>query len=168
FLEAGGLTPALKALSADPDSEVRSKALHCISSSIRDNAAGFAAFVSQNGFSTLASAIRDGDSVLLRRATFLYRSLLEEDNADVNRAAAAAADGDGVADMAAEMIVAADSDVDLVEKCLQLLISLARVQPSALSAPLRSRLSDSILPSLEHRTDDQVDPALLVAIKAAL
>ncbi|KAJ3291860.1 hsp70 nucleotide exchange factor fes1 [Borealophlyctis nickersoniae] len=156
FLKAGGLSAALRALQDDTDSAVRAKALYCVSGAIKQNPTVFAEFTSQSGFTALVSALRDGDPVLMKRVLHLYASLIEVEDAHVKEAAVAAAERDGIASMATDVIGSGGgADADLTEKAARCITALASSSPSTVQS-LKERILESIVPELEGRVGTSV------------
>ncbi|KAJ3017140.1 hsp70 nucleotide exchange factor fes1 [Thoreauomyces humboldtii] len=170
FIAAGGLEPILNALKTDKDAEVRAKAMHCISSTIRQSPKALEAFTEKNGMATLVSVVMDGDARLLKRAMFLIRSLVEEETPEVAEKAAQAAQENNVPDMAVDLLMSETQDLDLVEKCLQLLAALATKYPDTISPDLRERIRDEALPLIRRNfgTDDAIPDELLQQLQSAL
>ncbi|KAI8819542.1 armadillo-type protein [Fimicolochytrium jonesii] len=161
FLAAGGLEHMLLLVSSFPDSSVRDKAFYCVTSAVRNNPQALETFMEKNGIASIVTVGLDGDTRLLKRAMFFIRSLVEDENpAEATRAAQAAKDN-GVPDMAADLILADISDMDLVEKCLQLLTAFAKSHPKVITADLRTKLTAQVLPALEaHAKSDTSEEPL--------
>ncbi|KAL2919914.1 hsp70 nucleotide exchange factor fes1 [Polyrhizophydium stewartii] len=167
FLDAGGLEPVLGVLENDSDSEVRTKAFYCVSSAIRHNTTLFKAFHAANGFRVVVSALQNADPALLRRTVFFWKTLLETDASNGGVLDADAADADAVrtiADLAAAamsehgvatmvMHLGEAVDLDLTEKCIELLDTFARRFPTAIDADTLSAISSSFVPKVEARLD---------------
>ncbi|TPX58685.1 hypothetical protein PhCBS80983_g02960 [Powellomyces hirtus] len=169
FMAAGGLDPILKVLASDTDADVRGKALHCISSAIRQNSAAIGAFMAKNGVAALVSVALDGDARLLKRAIFLIRSLIEEEAPEVAAKAAQAAQENSVPEMAADLMMSETQDTDLVEKCLELLSVLAVKYPNTLSAELRERIKDELIPSVVNAVNEgTIAEDILERLKSAI
>ncbi|KAJ3174401.1 hsp70 nucleotide exchange factor fes1 [Geranomyces variabilis] len=170
FLAAGGLDPVLKALAQDSDSDVRGKALHCISGAIRQNPTAISTFMEKNGVAVLAAVASDGDARLLKRAIFLIRSLIEEESPAVAAKAAEAACANNVPEMAADLMMSEKDDVDLVEKCLELLTVIATKHSEMLSAEFKARIKNELIPSVSRCLPDEptVSPELIQRLSAAL
>ena len=122
FLDCGGLEPTLRVLEQDTDSNVRAKALYCVSGAIRHNLAVFDAFHSLQGFRVVANALQNAEPGLLRRGVFFWKALLLDDQPTVALRAANAAIECGIVSMAVHL--ADSADLDLLEKCLDLIAAL--------------------------------------------
>ncbi|OVA15604.1 Armadillo [Macleaya cordata] len=81
-MEANGLEPLLSNLTTDPDVTVRTKALGAISSLIRHNKPGIAAFRLANGYAALRDALGSDSVRFQRKALNLVRYLLHENSSD--------------------------------------------------------------------------------------
>ncbi|KAJ1673209.1 hsp70 nucleotide exchange factor fes1, partial [Spiromyces aspiralis] len=76
-----GLEPILEILKDDPDPEVRTKALLCVSGYTRNNIAGFKEFVQMKGLDILKICVVPAASSSLKvKALFLLHALLDEIN----------------------------------------------------------------------------------------
>ncbi|XP_072997310.1 uncharacterized protein [Typha latifolia] len=80
--EAGGLEPLLSNFTSDPDMTVRTEALGAISSLIRNNKSGIAAFRLANGYAGLRDALSSDSVKCQRKAASLIQYLLQEDSSD--------------------------------------------------------------------------------------
>lgn len=83
-MEANGLEPLLHNFTTDPDVIVRTKALGAISSLIRHNKPGIAAFRLANGYSALRDALSFESVRFQRKALNLIHYLLHENRSDCN------------------------------------------------------------------------------------
>ncbi|CDP06587.1 unnamed protein product [Coffea canephora] len=83
-MEANGLEPLLHNFTSDPDVTVRTKALGAISSLIRHNKPGIAAFRLANGYSALRDALSFESVRFQRKALNLIHYLLHENRSDCN------------------------------------------------------------------------------------
>ncbi|WOL08409.1 hypothetical protein Cni_G17162 [Canna indica] len=81
-MEASGLEPLLSNFTSDLDLTVRTKALGAISSLIRNNKAGIAAFRLANGYAGLRDALGSENVRFQRKALNLIQYLLRENNSD--------------------------------------------------------------------------------------
>lgn len=81
-MEASGLEPLISNFSLDSDVNVRTKALGAISSLIRNNKPGIAAFRLANGYAALRDALGSENVRFQRKALNLIQYLLRENNAD--------------------------------------------------------------------------------------
>ncbi|KAL9659790.1 hypothetical protein QQ045_024599 [Rhodiola kirilowii] len=81
-MEANGFEPLLTNFTSDPDVTVRTKALGAISSLIRHNKPGIAAFRLANGYAGLRDALSSESVRFQRKALNLIHYLLHENNAD--------------------------------------------------------------------------------------
>ncbi|KAM0953350.1 putative armadillo-like helical, nucleotide exchange factor Fes1, TOG domain-containing protein [Dioscorea sansibarensis] len=83
-MEANGLEPLLSNFTSDPDETVRTKSLGAISSLIRHNKPGIAAFRLANGYGALRDALGSENVRFQRKALNLIQYLLQENNSDCN------------------------------------------------------------------------------------
>ncbi|XP_065853323.1 uncharacterized protein [Euphorbia lathyris] len=81
-MEASGLEPLLSNFKSDPDVTVRTKALGAISSLIRHNKPGIAAFRLGNGYTALREALSSDSVRFQRKALNLIHYLLHENSSD--------------------------------------------------------------------------------------
>ncbi|XP_077232780.1 uncharacterized protein LOC143871329 [Tasmannia lanceolata] len=81
-MEANGLETLLSNLISDPDATVRTKALGALSSLIRHNKPGVAAFCLANGYEAVRDALGSKNASLQRRALNLIQYLLQENSSD--------------------------------------------------------------------------------------
>ncbi|OIT01143.1 PREDICTED: uncharacterized protein LOC109229472 [Nicotiana attenuata] len=81
-MEANGLEPLLSNFTSDPDVTARTKALGAISSLIRHNKPGIAAFRLANGYATLRDALSSESVRFQRKALNLIHYLLHENRSD--------------------------------------------------------------------------------------
>ncbi|KAJ9694742.1 hypothetical protein PVL29_010291 [Vitis rotundifolia] len=83
-MEANGFEPLLSNFTSDPDITVRTKALGAISSLIRHNKPGIAAFRLANGYAALRDALGSESVRFQRKALNLIHYLLHENSSDCN------------------------------------------------------------------------------------
>ncbi|XP_059667848.1 uncharacterized protein LOC132313187 [Cornus florida] len=81
-MEANGFEPLLSNFTSDPDVTVRTKALGAISSLIRHNKPGIAAFRLANGYAALRDALSSESVRFQRKALNLIHYLLGENHSD--------------------------------------------------------------------------------------
>ncbi|RWR95395.1 hsp70-binding protein 1 [Cinnamomum micranthum f. kanehirae] len=81
-MEANGFEPLLSNFISDPDINVRTKALGAISSLIRHNKPGIAAFRLANGYAGLRDALSSDSVRFQRKALSLIQYLLHENSSD--------------------------------------------------------------------------------------
>ncbi|OIT01141.1 PREDICTED: uncharacterized protein LOC109229471 [Nicotiana attenuata] len=81
-MEANGLEPLLSNFTSDPDVTARTKALGAISSLIRHNKPGIAAFRLANGYAALRDALSSESERFQRKALNLIHYLLNENRSD--------------------------------------------------------------------------------------
>ncbi|XP_074271313.1 hsp70 nucleotide exchange factor fes1 [Silene latifolia] len=81
-MEANGFEPLLTNFTSDPDMHVRTQALGAISSLIRHNKPGIAAFRLANGYAALKDALSSDSVRFQRKALSLLHYLLKENQAD--------------------------------------------------------------------------------------
>ncbi|CAA3020230.1 hsp70 nucleotide exchange factor FES1-like [Olea europaea subsp. europaea] len=118
-MEANGLEPLLSNFTSDPDVTVRTKALGAISSLIRHNRPGIAAFRLANGYAALRDALSSESQRFQRKALNLIHYLLHENHSDC----------DVVAELGflrIMMHLASSEDAEVLEGALQGLLELAR------------------------------------------
>ncbi|KAJ6913172.1 hypothetical protein NC651_015621 [Populus alba x Populus x berolinensis] len=118
-MEANGFEPLLSNFTSDPDVTVRTKALGAISSLIRHNKPGIAAFRLANGFAALRDALGSGNVRFQRKALNLIHYLLHENSSD----------GSIVSDLGFPRIMlhlASSEDAEVREAALRGLLELAR------------------------------------------
>ncbi|KAI9392417.1 hypothetical protein POPTR_006G088000v4 [Populus trichocarpa] len=118
-MEANGFEPLLSNFTSDPDVTVRTKALGAISSLIRHNKPGIAAFRLGNGFAALRDALGSGNVRFQRKALNLIHYLLHENSSD----------GSIVSDLGFPRIMlhlASSEDAEVREAALRGLLELAR------------------------------------------
>lgn len=83
-MDANGLEPLLSNFTSDDDVTVRTKALGAISSLIRQNKPGIAAFRLANGYAALKDALSSESVRFQRKALYLIQYLLQENPSDRN------------------------------------------------------------------------------------
>ncbi|KAF3617292.1 hypothetical protein FXO38_19945 [Capsicum annuum] len=83
-MEANGLEPLLSNFTSDPNVTARTKALGAISSLIRHNKPGIAAFRLANGYAALRDALSSESLRFQRKALNLIHYLLHENRSDCN------------------------------------------------------------------------------------
>ncbi|KAL9250002.1 Hsp70 nucleotide exchange factor FES1-like protein [Drosera capensis] len=83
-MEANGLEPLMNQFTSDTDVAARTKALGAISSLIRHNKPGIAAFRLANGYGALRDALSSEDIRFQRKALHLIQYLLHENQVDCN------------------------------------------------------------------------------------
>lgn len=118
-MEANGFEPLLSNFTSDPDVTVRTKALGAISSLIRHNKPGIAAFRLANGFAALRDSLGSGNVRFQRKALNLIHYLLLENSSD----------GSIVSDLGFPRIMvhlASSEDAEVREAALRGLLELAR------------------------------------------
>lgn len=81
-MEASGLEPLLTNFTSDPDMDVRTQSLGAISSLIRQNKPGIAAFRLANGYAALRDALGSENVRFQRKALNLLHYLLRENRSD--------------------------------------------------------------------------------------
>ncbi|KAL6987650.1 hypothetical protein U1Q18_013397 [Sarracenia purpurea var. burkii] len=122
-MEANGLESLLSNFTSDPDVTARTKALGAISSLIRHNKPGIAAFRLANGYSALRDALSSESERFQRKALNLIQYLLHENSSDSNI----------VTELGYPRIMmhlASSKDADVREAALRGLLELARNRPS--------------------------------------
>ncbi|XP_048236050.1 uncharacterized protein LOC8258377 [Ricinus communis] len=123
-MEANGLEPLLSNFSSDPDMNVRTKALGAISSLIRHNKPGIAAFRLANGYAAMRDALGSESVRFQRKALNLIHYLLHENSSDCSI----------VNELGFPRIMlhlASSEDGEVREAALQGLLDLARHKPHA-------------------------------------
>ena len=81
-MEANGFEPLISNFTSDPDVNVRTQALGAISSLIRHNKSGIAAFRLANGYAALKDALTSENVRFQRKALNLIHYLLNENTSD--------------------------------------------------------------------------------------
>lgn len=130
-MEANGLEPLLSNFASDSDVTARTKALGAISSLIRHNKPGIAAFRLANGYSSLKDALGSENIRFQRKALNLIQYLLQENSSDSNI----------VTELGfprVMMHLASSEDADVREASLRGLLELARGK----TAETRGRLAE--------------------------
>ncbi|XP_043701780.1 hsp70-binding protein 1-like [Telopea speciosissima] len=125
-MEANGLEPLLNNFTSDPDVTVRTKALGAISSLIRHNKPGIAAFRLANGYAGLRDALGSENVRFQRKALNLVHYLLHENYSDHNI----------VTELGFPRIMmhlASSEDAEVREAALRGLLELARERGSGIS-----------------------------------
>lgn len=145
-MEASGLEPLISNFTSDPDMLARTKALGAISSLIRNNKAGIAAFRLSNGYAALRDALGSEDARFQRKALNLIQYLLRENNSD-----AATINELGFPRLMVHLVSSEDSNVR--EAALGSLLQLTNNQPSTTS---KSALveDDKLKQALQNRIED--------------
>ncbi|XAR68929.1 hypothetical protein NMG60_11000344 [Bertholletia excelsa] len=122
-MEANGMEPLLSNFASDPDVTVRTKALGALSSLIRHNKPGIAAFRLANGYAALRDALSSDNVRFQRKALNLIPYLLHENQSDCNV----------VTELGFPRIMmhlASSEDADVREAALRGLLELAQDRPS--------------------------------------
>ncbi|XP_057970986.1 hsp70 nucleotide exchange factor fes1 [Malania oleifera] len=128
-MEANGFEFLLSNFTSDPDVTVRTKALGAISSLIRHNKPGIAAFRLANGYAALRDALSSESVRLQRKALNLIHYLLHENSSDCNV----------VSELGFPRIMmhlAASGDADVREAALRDLLELARDKAGGIGSNL--------------------------------
>jgi hsp70-interacting protein len=118
-MEANGLEPLIANFASDPDVTARTKALGAISSLIRNNKPGIAAFRLANGYAALREALSFENVRFQRKALNLIQYLMNENTSDCNV----------VSELGFPRIMmhlASSDDLELREAALRGLLELAR------------------------------------------
>ncbi|XP_021744031.1 hsp70-binding protein 1-like [Chenopodium quinoa] len=118
-MEANGFEPLLTNFTSDPDVKVRTQALGALSSLIRHNKPGVAAFRLANGYAALKDALSSESVRFQRKALHLLHYLLRENRSD----------GCVVTELGFPRIMihlASSEDTSVREAALQGLLELAR------------------------------------------
>ncbi|CAL9122511.1 unnamed protein product [Musa acuminata var. zebrina] len=144
-MEASGLEPLMSNFTLDPDLAVRTKALGAISSLIRNNKAGIAAFRLANGYAGLRDALGSDNVRFQRKALNLIQYLLKENNLDCNIVTEL-----GLPRLMVHLVSGDDSNVR--EAALGGLLELARDRTSGSSTVLAEE--DKLKQILENRIED--------------
>ncbi|CAL9771297.1 unnamed protein product [Musa acuminata subsp. burmannicoides] len=144
-MEASGLEPLMSNFTLDPDLAVRTKALGAISSLIRNNKAGIAAFRLANGYAGLRDALSSDNVRFQRKALNLIQYLLKENNLDCNIVTEL-----GLPRLMVHLVSSDDSNVR--EAALGGLLELARDRTSGSSTVLAEE--DKLKQILENRIED--------------
>ncbi|CAL9180321.1 unnamed protein product [Musa hybrid cultivar] len=144
-MEASGLEPLMSNFTLDPDLAVRTKALGAISSLIRNNKAGIAAFRLANGYAGLRDALGSDNVRFQRKALNLIQYLLKENNLDCNIVTEL-----GLPRLMVHLVSSDDSNVR--EAALGGLLELARDRTSGSSTVLAEE--DKLKQILENRIEN--------------
>ncbi|CAD5186162.1 unnamed protein product [Musa acuminata subsp. malaccensis] len=144
-MEASGLEPLMSNFTLDPDLAVRTKALGAISSLIRNNKAGIAAFRLANGYAGLRDALSSDNVRFQRKALNLIQYLLKENNLDCNIVTEL-----GLPRLMVHLVSSDDSNVR--EAALGGLLELARDRTSGSSTVLAEE--DKLKQILENRIEN--------------
>ncbi|XP_051130612.1 hsp70 nucleotide exchange factor fes1-like [Andrographis paniculata] len=123
-MENNGLEPLLSNFSSDPDVVVRTKALGAVSSLIRHNKLGVAAFRLANGYAALRDALSSENLKFQRKALNLIHYLLQENRSDTVIATEL-----GIPRILLHL--ASSEDADVREAALRGLLELARDREKA-------------------------------------
>ncbi|KAH6829496.1 Fes1A [Perilla frutescens var. hirtella] len=137
-MEANGLEPLLSNFTSDPDVGVRTKALGAISSLIRHNKSGVAAFRLANGYAALRDALSSENVRFQRKALNLIDYLLNENRSDIGV----------ITELGFPRIMmhlASNEDSDIREAALRGLLEVAR---DRLEKPISSNEDDDKLKQL--------------------
>lgn len=142
-MESNGLEPLLTNFRSDPSMNARTKALGAISSLIRNNQPGLAAFRLGNGYAALKDALGSDDARLQRKALHLTQYLLDN-KADRNVAVEL-----GLPNLMVHLASSDDSGVR--EAALGGLLQLARDRTSAAgnTLPNQDKLKDILRSRIE-------------------
>lgn len=144
-MEAGGLEPLLANFTSDPDVTVRTKALGAISSLIRNNKPGIAAFRLANGYGGLRDALGSESVRFQRKALNLIQYLLRENSSDCSAITEL-----GFPKLIVHLVSSDDSDVR--EAALGGLLELARDRTSGNSSVLAEE--NKLRQVLQSRIED--------------
>ncbi|XP_057512612.1 hsp70 nucleotide exchange factor fes1-like isoform X1 [Actinidia eriantha] len=126
-MEANGLEPLLSNFTSDPDVIVRTKALGAISSLIRDNKPGIAAFRLANGYGALRDALSSENVRFQRKVLNLIHYFLQENRSDCNVVTE-------LGFPSLMMHLACSEDAEVREVALRGLLELARDRPCGRSS----------------------------------
>ncbi|XP_057524955.1 uncharacterized protein LOC130804513 [Amaranthus tricolor] len=121
-MEVNGFEPLLTNFASDPDMKVRTQALGAISSLIRHNKPGIAAFRLANGYAALRDALSSENVRFQRKALNLLHYLLRENQSDC-----VVVDELGFPCIMRHL--ASSEDASVREAALQGLLELARAKP---------------------------------------
>lgn len=142
-MEANGLEYLLSNFTSDPDNKVRTKALGAISSLIRHNKPGIAAFRLANGYAGLRDALGSKSARFQRKALNLIQYLLHENSSDC----------DVVSELGFPRLMvhlAASEDANVREAALRCLLELAQDKADGASGRL-SEDDEKLRQLLEER-----------------
>lgn len=142
-MEANGFEPLLTNFASDPDMKVRTQALGALSSLIRHNKPGIAAFRLANGYAALRDALSSESVRFQRKALNLLHYLLRENQSDVSV----------VTELGFPRIMmhlASSEDASVREAALQGLLELARGKPDETTNHLMGE-DDKMKQLLEER-----------------
>ncbi|KAI3954664.1 hypothetical protein MKW98_019795 [Papaver atlanticum] len=150
-MEANGLEPLLSNLTSDPDVTARTKALGAISSLIRHNKPGVAAFRLANGYGALRDALSSDNVRFQRKALSLVEYLLQENSSDCSV----------ITELGfprTMMHLVSSEDIDVREAALRGLLELSKDE--------QSRTSSSSVASTDNEKLKQVLEERVKAISA--
>ncbi|TPX31495.1 hypothetical protein SmJEL517_g05194 [Synchytrium microbalum] len=151
FLDSDALPPVLNALESDSDAEVKAKAAYCIAGLLNHNTRALSSFRSLNGFKILQAALQPQNktnTTLQTRILFLLNTLLdvsaEDDKKDQIAGKLVSQDvvSEGICESLVDIIKTAQ-DVNLAERVLQLVTTLATKYPGTIKNSLRDQLVES-------------------------
>uniref|UniRef100_A0A5B7AGR0 Putative hsp70-binding protein 1-like n=1 Tax=Davidia involucrata TaxID=16924 RepID=A0A5B7AGR0_DAVIN len=145
-MEANGLEPLLSNFTSDPDVTVRTKALGAISSLIRNNKPGIAAFRLANGYAALRDALSSESVRFQRKALNLIHYLLQENRSDCHV----------VSELGFPRIMmhlASGEDTEVREAALQGLLELAHDRTDGTSGSLGEE-DEKLKQILQERIED--------------
>jgi hypothetical protein len=144
FLEENGLEQVLKVLGSDQDVSVRSKALYCVSSLIRQCPQALSQFLSLSGFKIISSTLKDADLNISKKAMFLVQGLLETDaSKDIQDMTRKEMTEAGFPSIILSLISHSE-DEDLLEKAMNALIAWEKAENGflkGLGQPLKETLN---------------------------
>ncbi|KAI3987074.1 hypothetical protein MKX01_036864 [Papaver californicum] len=146
-MEANGLEPLLANLTSDPNVTARTKALGAISSLIRHNKPGVAAFRLANGYGALRDALSSDNVRFQRKALNLVEYLLQENSSDCSV----------ITELGFPRIMmhlVSSEDIEVREAALRGLLELAKDEQSrASSGSVASTHNEKLKQILEERIE---------------
>ncbi|KAL2934247.1 Hsp70-binding protein 1 [Bienertia sinuspersici] len=145
-MEANGFEPLLTNFASDPDTKVRTQALGAISSLIRHNKPGVAAFRLANGYAALRDALSSENARFQRKALHLLHYLLRQNQSDRNVATE-------LGFPRIIMHLASSEDASIREAALQGLLDLECGKSDDTTAGLSKDEDDKMKQLLEERIE---------------
>ncbi|KAJ3277115.1 hsp70 nucleotide exchange factor fes1 [Terramyces sp. JEL0728] len=131
FARAGGVSTLLSVLLKDTDPAVKIKLLYCLSgkyylipAAVRVSPQNFQEFASNDGFKVIVSACQDGNEQMIKRSLFLFDALMHEEDQNTIQITNTKIMENAVFEMIVDILSKHELDLDLVEQCFKLLISV--------------------------------------------
>jgi hypothetical protein len=164
FARNEGLSVVLNSFQLEKDTEVKLKALLCISASIRHNPTNYMSFLNKGGFGLLVDALKDGNNTISKRVLFIVTALLNEEG-ETGSSVANLVKTHGVLDMVLDRFTNHALDLDECEKSLYFLQALINGYPNAVN---RQDVLESLSDLKVEQIQDEELQALLSKLKSDL